>query len=906
MAVHAARGGMVSSGMGVSLSRLYVLFFLSGASGLIYQIVWVRELGNVFGNTVHSASLVIAVFMLGLGVGSYVAGRWADRRYAARPGSLLASYGRVELAIGILGFSLSVGLPYLGAFSSALSSYAREPGGWYVLSTGSHVARYLVSVLVLTPVTLLMGATLTLLIRHAVRRDLELAGRRIGALYGVNTAGAALGCFLTDHVLIPAGGLRVTQLIAVALNLVAAAGALRLANTRGAAPSEAAGTPAAVETGRRGDGSGAAVALVGAAIAVSGFVAMGMEIVWFRHLSSLFGSYRSVLSLILTVILVGLWLGAMAGGMLQERVGRPALLYMGAQAVFLAATLAGLASADIRRVLADQYAAFPSFLAADGLRRDALDLWLTLGPVLREVAGPALLMGFAYPLANALVQRAEQSVGRRAGLLYLANTVGAVAGALAAGFVLIPALGMQRSLTVLAAVGAIGLVPLLALCLVRPEPGAGRRAASVGFAGAAAIAGTAIVTWSGLPADHLVRRTIWPPTPGERVLSVSEGLTEVVGVFDFPGVGRRLVTNGHSMSGTARGIQRYMRAFVHVPLLSMERPERVLVICFGVGNTLHAASLHPVARLELADTSAHVLGHAGHFADTNGNVLRDPRVSVFINDGRHHLRMQAPGTYDLITLEPPPIAFAGVGALYSREFYALARSRLRPGGYVTQWLPAYQVPGPAALAMVRAFVDVFPQTVLLSGNLRELILVGANADRIEIDPARVAERLRALPAVQEDLRRVDLGTLTELIGMFAAGPATLAAAIEPYAALTDDQPITEYASWSRLTHHELPPTLFDVTQVAAWCPRCFVGGEPIRDAADLPAHLALLGRVYVDPAFREYYSPFRPPDRPESVQPVLTPAAARALAASRYLQVVFAPTTPVLGEPRRDAARATP
>ena len=879
---------MVTSRMAVSMSRLYALFFLSGASGLVYQIVWVRELGNVFGNTVHSASLVIAVFMLGLGVGSYLAGRWADRRYAAQPDSLLASYGRVELAIAILGLLISLGVPHLGALSAALSSYTRGPNGWYAPSAGTHASRYLVSVLVLTPVTLLMGATLTLLIRHAVRHDVALAGRRIGALYGVNTAGAALGCFLTDHLLIPAAGLRATQFVAVALNLVAAAGALRLAAARRAKMETAAPPAVPVTPSAGGDGSSARVALVGFAIAMSGFVAMGMEIVWFRHLSSLFGSYRSVLSVILTVILLGLWLGAIAGGRLQERVGHPAVLYMGAQALFLVVALSGLASADIRHVLADQYAAFPAFLASDGVGRDLLELRLNLWPVLREVGAPALLMGFAYPLANALVQRAERSVGRRAGALYRANTAGAVAGALAAGFALIPALGMQRTLTLLAVVGALGLVPLFALGLAHPEPGAGRRAVAAGFALAAGVVGIAIAAWTALPADHLVRRTIWPPTPGERVLSVSEGLTEVVGVFDFPGVGRRLVTNGHSMSGTARGIQRYMRAFVHVPLLSMERPERVLVICFGVGNTLHAASLHPVARLDVADTSAHVLGHAGFFTGTNGGVLRDPRVSVFINDGRHHLRMQPPGTYDLITLEPPPIAFAGVGALYSREFYALARGRLRPGGYVTQWLPAYQVPGPVALAMVRAFVDVFPQAVLLSGNLRELILVGVNADRIEIDPARVQERLRALPAVQEDLHRVDLGTLTELIGMFAAAPATLAAAVQPSPALTDDQPASEYASASRLVHHDLPATLFDVTRVAAWCPGCFAGGEPIPAVSELPTYLALLGRVYADPAFREYYSPYRPADRPESVRPLPTPAAAHAIAASRYLQVVFA------------------
>src|SRR2546425_5049674 len=150
---------------------LYLIFFLSGASGLIYQVVWVREFGNVFGNTIHSASLVIAVFMCGLGVGSYLAGRWADRRYAERPGSLLVAYGRVELVIAAFGLLVTLLLPRLGELSAATSSYTRDANGWYVLSFGSYLTRYAVAVVLLAPITMLMGSTLTLLIRHLVRHD---------------------------------------------------------------------------------------------------------------------------------------------------------------------------------------------------------------------------------------------------------------------------------------------------------------------------------------------------------------------------------------------------------------------------------------------------------------------------------------------------------------------------------------------------------------------------------------------------------------------------------------------------------------------------------------------------------------------------------------------------------------
>ena len=188
--------------------RWPLLFFLSGVSGLIYQVVWVRQFGNLFGNTVFAASLVIAVFMCGLGVGSYVAGVWADRRYLVRPYAAALAFGYSELAIGAMGAALLLGLGRLEDFPAW---YTRNATGWFVLSWTSHAAQYVVTVLLLGPVTALMGGTLTLLIRHLLQHDLTTAGSRIGALYGMNTVGAALGCFLTDYALIPRFGLRATD-----------------------------------------------------------------------------------------------------------------------------------------------------------------------------------------------------------------------------------------------------------------------------------------------------------------------------------------------------------------------------------------------------------------------------------------------------------------------------------------------------------------------------------------------------------------------------------------------------------------------------------------------------------------------------------------------------------------------
>jgi spermidine synthase len=189
---------------------LYLFFFLSGLSGLIYQVVWVRLFGNVFGNTLYSTSLVVAVFMLGLGVGSYVVGAWADRRYATQSASLLRTYGYFELAIGVLGLGLSVLLPHLGEVSALVSSYSRNPNGWYVLSTTSYLTRGAIAIVLLTPVTLLMGGTLALLIRH--RSNVSRSGAGGSPLCSINTVARRwAACSRTS--MVPASGLRGAQMV---------------------------------------------------------------------------------------------------------------------------------------------------------------------------------------------------------------------------------------------------------------------------------------------------------------------------------------------------------------------------------------------------------------------------------------------------------------------------------------------------------------------------------------------------------------------------------------------------------------------------------------------------------------------------------------------------------------------
>ena len=845
---------------------LYLLFFCSGASALIYEVAWVRVFANVFGNTIYSASMVTAIFMLGLGIGSYAAGVWADRGFPRR--NLLRAFAVFELAIGVSALGVSVVLPHLGDFSAAVSSYARGDHGWYVLSSGSYAARAAVAIGLLTPVTMLMGATLTVLIRHLARG--QLLGPKIGLLYGINTLGAAMGCFLTDFALVPGYGLRATQIIAVALNLATATGALLLQShipldfARGR-PNPKPQIPKKENLRIPNPEPRIPVWNAAATLALTGVAAMGMEILWFRDFSILLGEFRAVFALLLAVVLLAMGAGSLAGGYIQRRVREPAHLFMLVQGLFVASTLAGLAAVSARAINdgALSYAARHPGLMPSGINRELAELWFNARPILLVAGVPALLMGFAFPLANGIVQRTEAAVGRRAGLLYLANTFGAVCGAIATGFVLLPVLGMQRSATVLMVAALASLAPLVRLKadptddtrriregdrFRRKTPvGSGFSRTFAPFAVALALGIGSIAVWLSLPSNYLLSRALLFPV--DRAYTISEGITELIAVTDGPDGGRVLVTNGHPMSSTELLSQRYMRAMAHVPLLALDSPQRVLVLCYGVGNTAHAATLHPtVQRVDVVDLSRHVLEHSPYFKEVNADVLNDPRVSVYINDGRHHLQMDSADAYDLITLEPPPIVHAGVAALYTTEFYGRARSRLKPGGYISQWLPAFGVPQSMILSMVRSFIDVFPNAVLLSGASSNLLLIGTTGATNQIDPSRLTTRLMRAPAVLADLQRLDLGTARDIVGMFVASATTLAAATRDVRPVSDDRPIQEYGKKSLLDFDEgVPAAIVNVREVAAWCPTCFVGGRPAPIVEGLDTYLSVLNLAYTAP-----------------------------------------------------------
>jgi hypothetical protein len=261
----------------------------------------------------------------------------------------------------------------------------------------------------------------------------------------------------------------------------------------------------------------------------------------------------------------------------------------------------------------------------------------------------------------------------------------------------------------------------------------------------------------------------------------------------------------------------------------------------------------------------------------NDHPLADPRVRVHVNDARLHLRMLRGPTYDLITGEPPPIAEAGVVSLYSREFFELARSRLRPGGFVTYWLPIYQVGEGVARAVVRAFIDAFPDAMLLAGHSAELMLIGRVDGPIELDPVALQRRIDADPRLRDELRWIGLDRAVDWAGLLAGSSATLESATRATAPVTDDHPALEYGSFALRSDRQLPANLFSLRDLAAWCPSCRSGGFSAAERQELDGSLEVISAYYRSPAFLE-------PTRRARFAPRLSARGRQALARSRYLR----------------------
>jgi spermidine synthase len=782
-------------------ARVMVLwfFFMSGIAGLIYEVVWARLLERVMGATVYSITTVLTVYMAGLALGSYIAGRFIDR--SKNP---LRIYGLLEGLIGV--YCLLIPLIILSTTPIYRAAYQSLNASFETLS----LVRFLISALVLLVPTTLMGATLPVLSKFTTTRFADV-GRSVGHLQAVNTFGAVAGSFLAGFALMPSLGIMGTIMVAAAINIVIAASVFLLAR-RAYAPAaepedsgpvrqksaegerrrraeraspDSAGRGWRKSAGREEPASAPVpaegfrdrvVQLAILAFALSGFAAMVYQVAWMRTLSLVIGSSVYAISLTLTAYILGLALGTFFASRYVDRArhlvsGLGTLqIGIGATALLVVPFLGRLPLAMVGLV-SRHSGSFGALMSAE------------FGLILLAILVPTLLMGAVFPFVIRIATRRLEAVGRSVGNVYASNTLGAIVGSFVGGFLFIPWLGIQGS--IMFAV-VINLALGAALVAFGPLP---RRVLKFSAIGAAAVLLIVVVPimpkWdpvimssgSYLYADMYSRQASqWDTSQEEAIRTFGKVLYHKEGVATTVTVRQArsdvyLQSNGKTEASTGPDM-RTQKLLAHVPMMLCDSPKSVLVIGLASGVTVGSALTYPVELLdcvEIAPAMSYVA--ETYFAEANGHCMDDPRLNVIIEDGRNHVAF-APRRYDVMISQPSNPWIAGISNMFTKEFFELARDRMNPGGVVGIWFQAYNMSPDEFRMIVRTFGDVFEGASVweLDPGI-DYMLVG-KVGGLTLDWQTLKNRLDD-PSIGTDLASIGVRSPLDYTSLFLMGPSAI-------------------------------------------------------------------------------------------------------------------------------------
>ena len=730
---------------------LSTAFFFSGAAALMFETLWFRLCGMTLGNTVWASSFVLAAFMGGLALGNGIAARVGHR--FVRP---LRAYAAIECIVAASGLGLLFLLPMLTPLLAPV--FARLAGNAITLNATRLSVAYF---LMLLPTTA-MGMTLPLLTTALALTD-ERFGRVLGRLYGWNTLGAVLGAIMGETVFIARMGIRGTGVVAALACAIAASIAFRLDSR---APDVVARKADRVRT----SAAILRIALLGGAAFLAGGLLLALEVIWFRFLQFFVFGSSTAFAIMLAAVLAGIALGGLAGGFW---LGRDDLAFRWSP---LVAVLSGF-------VVASTYWAFTPDSRLPSAARELLT-------VARLVLPASFFSGLLFTLLGRAIREEYSHETTATGVLTLANTLGAMIGALVAGLFLLPKLGIEASLFALAlGYAAVSIASYLGLSEIE-------RRSRRGWVSLAAVPVFAVILAAfpfGLLRNHFVPRALRNFTPPVTYLvAYREGLTETVSYLrtDWMGapVSFRLVTNGHSMAASRFLDRRYMKLYVYWAVAVNPEIRKALLVSYGLGMTAEALThTRALDSIDVVDTSREILGLADVvFGGPERGPLSDPRVRVHVDDGRFFLQTTRQ-RYDLITSEPPPPDGAGIVNLYSREYFELLRQHLNPGGVVTYWLPVHQLRVPHAKAVVAAFCSALDDCALWNPGRGDWMLTGTHGAVTSDSEERFVRQWKD-PIVSREV--ADLGfELPEQLGAtFVAGQADLAAWVGPAPAVDDDHP----------------------------------------------------------------------------------------------------------------------
>jgi len=731
-----------------------------------------RMLTLVFGATAFATSTILASFFAGLALGAFYFGRVVDR--GRNP---LTLYAILEMGVGLFAFLMPLLFAGLSGIYVLISQ--RFGFGFYELS----LVRFVLSFLVLLVPATLMGGTLPVIIKFFVERR-ERLGWDVGRLYATNTFGAVVGTLSAGFFLILMLGVKEAAYVAGVANLFIAGVAFVLGRRWGSSAGVGKG-----EEGGEEEPGGISVGVFSArearlalwAIGLSGFCALALEVLWTRSLVFFLDNSTHAFTTILTAFLLGIALGSIVIARFID-TGKRLLLWFG-----LVEVLIGVSALLAIPILGHSTPVIQSMMDVSPV--DSMLHWKWIGmrffTTLTVMLVPTLLIGMTFPLVTKIWARSVDKVGTALGQVYSVNTMGGVLGSVLAGFVLIPLMGVQASIILIAAINvSIGGV------LIFFDPAAARKQRI------STIAGSAVV-FVGLGAFYLTSGTMNLTSYTERVDAAEvhfykEGIGATVKVFEDR-YGDKLVSiNGFPVAGTPLGLRDVQTALGHLPLLLSNAPSpSVNLIGFGAGGASWGVMQYDVSEVDCVELVPAVIDAAEFFPEINHGVLSEPRYNVIMGDGRNYA-LVTDKKYDVISVDATSPKMAGNGALYSLEFYELLKENLAEGGLVVQWYPLHLLSYDEVRMTVKTFMEVFPHTSLWLTPLKGHSIIVGTEEELEIDVEAFRGKLER-SHILEELEELKVLDVFDVLSWFTMGEETLREFVGDIRLNTDNHPYLEFS-----------------------------------------------------------------------------------------------------------------
>jgi spermidine synthase len=786
------------------LPLLLIMFIGSGCSALIYEVVWFQLLELIIGSSTVSLGILLGTFMGGMCLGSLLFPRFVSRRLHP-----LRVYALMELGIGVIGLVLLFAMPLINGVYTA----------WAGSGLLSMMFRGLIAGICLLPPTLLMGATLP-----AISRWVETTPRGVswlGFFYGGNICGAVIGSLLAGFYLMRVFDISTTTFVAVGLNVAVAL--LSLALSRG--------TPytASLENSEAVVATGAWPVYV--SIALSGLTALASEVLWTRTLSLLYGATVYTFALIVAVFLVGLGIGSTLGSAVSHQMKRPRVALAWCQ-LLLCAAMAWAAY-----MLTESLPWWPidPSIASTPFFTLQLDLVRSLWVVLPG----AILWGASFPLALAAVASRGQDPARLVGGVYGANTVGAIVGSLSAGLILVAWIGSQHSQQLLIVLSSISALVASGATAFGAESGKtlSKYALAVSILLIAGYTELLAAVVHPLPA-RLVEYGRFAPVRGasNQLVYMGEGLTASVAVSDLPDGIRNYHNAGKVQASSDPADMRLQRMLGHLTTLVPENPHRVLVIGCGAGVTAGAVSIEPRLQKEtIAEIEPLVPKVVStHFAEHNFDVIRNPKVEVRVDDGRHYL-LTSKEKFDGITSDPLDPWVKGAAALYTREFFEIAKKHLNPGGVVTQFVQLYESNEEAVKSEIATFLEAFPNGMVFANTVNgqgyDVVLLGqVEPTTIDIDKMQARLDSPEYARIKQSLREIGIYSAVDLVATYAGNANDLKPWTQDASINRDRNLRLQYLAGMSLNTYKADPIYVSMTSHARYPENLFTGSQQTMDA----------------------------------------------------------------------------